>query len=341
MTLFGQEIAAGEKRYFSVDAGSYANRAEIPMPVIALRGARPGPTLWITGTVHGEELNGSAAAWEVIRELAPADLAGTLIVTPIANPLAYADRVKISQIDYLDMDTAFPGTTTGTWTQRIAHLLYTEIKKHADALLSFHALAPRHLAKPYTVSKLVPGTGAVPETVARARQLALAFGVEANCSVDLSTASGELPGVMSGALDITCIADGIPAFMAEMGCSSLLESESIEAAKRGVYNVMKVLGMFAGSVRRCENQLLITKRKFIRADRGGLVRAVHGAPGDILKAGCLLAETHFFGEEVERVHLAEDCYVIAARRHPVIHTGERYAFVGTSWERADTAFLDS
>ena len=44
-----------------------------------------------------------------------------------------------------------------------------------------------------------------------------AFGVVTNCVVDLRGDTNELPGVTSGALDITCMKDGIPAFMGEMG----------------------------------------------------------------------------------------------------------------------------
>lgn len=92
----------------------------------------------MNGTVHGDELNGSYAAWELSRELDPEKMSGTFIVTPICNPIAFEARNKISAIDSMDMDTAFPGDPKGMLTQRIAYVIYEEIRKHAKALISFH-----------------------------------------------------------------------------------------------------------------------------------------------------------------------------------------------------------
>lgn len=330
MEIFGQSVARGEKKFFSVPVGSYANGAEAQLPVIVVRGNTEGPVFWISGEVHGEELNGSIAAWEFLRSLSPSDLKGTVIATPVANPLALSDRNKISFIDYLDMDTTFPGNPTGTWTQRIAGILFQEMAKHANYVLSFHTLAPRHFAKPYTVSKIVPD---VPEEICRMSQkLAVAFGVEANCSVDLRTAAGELPGVTSGAMDILCMQKGIPAFMAEMGCASSIERSSIEEAKRGMINVLSLVGMLSASRKAVQKQLLITKRGFLRSPRGGMLEDRIVDPGDIVRKGEVYARVHFFGDMVEEYSAPCDFYVIAARKHPVIQTGERFVFVGTEWK---------
>lgn len=330
MHIFGKEIPIGQKVFFSVPAGSYGNGAEIFLPVIVVRGKEPGPVFWINGEVHGEELNGSIAAWEILKDFPAENLRGTIVATPIANPLALAERNKVSSIDNLDMDTAFPGKETGTWTQRIANILFAEIIEHADYVLSFHTLAPRHLAKPYTVSKIVPGVSK--DICMMSRKLAFVFGVEANCSIDLSTADGELPGVMSGALDILCMQHGIPAFMAEMGCASLIERSSIESAKRGIRNVLSYLKMADCERVSAETQILITKRSFIRSPKGGLLVDCLLKPGDRVRKGELIAQTHFFGEKVNSYFAPEDLYIIAARKHPVIHTGERFVFVGTEWK---------
>lgn len=73
-----------------------------------------------------------------------------------------------------------------------------------------------------------------------------AFGVRTNCLVNLARAAGELPGVTSGALDITCMKDGIPAFMGEMGQGGKIEKPYVNAAKEGILNVMIYLGMLSG-----------------------------------------------------------------------------------------------
>lgn len=328
LTIFEQSIKDGEKYFFTVPVGELAHRAEIQFPVIVVAGKKPGPTLWVNGTVHGDELNGSYAAWELARELDTTELSGVLVVTPVCNPVAFECRNKISDLDFMDMDTAFPGDPQGMLSQRIAHILYQEIKSHADALISFHTMATPYRANPYSVRKIVPG---VSEKVNRtAEEMQRAFGVVTNCLVDLCSGVNELPGVTSGALDITCLKDGIPAFMGEMGQGGKLEDLYINAAKRGISNVMRYWHMLPGEIQQPGRKVLISSRRFLRSDRGGLMRMAV-APGQEVKAGESLLYFHYYGNEVESYPAKSDCYIIGIRDNPVINTGDRVAFVGTKW----------
>lgn len=326
--VFGHPVKEGEKSFFTVPVGELAHRAEIQFPVIAVVGQKPGPVLWINGTVHGDELNGSYAAWELAKELDPAALSGTLIVTPVCNPAAFESRNKISDLDFMDMDTAFPGDSKGMLSQRIADILYREIKAHANALISFHTMATPYRANPYSVRKIVPGGSETVNQTAEGMQRA--FGVITNCLVDLRSSVNELPGVTSGALDITCLKDGIPAFMGEMGQGGKLEDRYIQAAKQGIRNVMCYLHMLSGEPISPEHRVLITSRRFLRSDRGGLMR-MDVTPGQEVKAGENLLHFHYYGDQVETYQAETDCYIIGIRENPVINTGDRVAFVGTKW----------
>lgn len=328
MTVFGHKVEMGQKAYFTVPVAELSHMAEIQIPVIVVSGTQAGPVLWVNGTVHGDELNGSYGAWELSGELNPEELKGTLIVTPICNPIAFENRNKISAVDSMDMDTAFPGDPEGMMTQRIAYKIYQEIKKNASALISFHTLATPYKANPYSVRKIVPGVSSSVNQIAEEMQRA--FGVTANCLVDLTSATNELPGVTSGALDITCLKDGIPAFMGEIGQGGKIEDIYVDVAKKGIRNVMIYLNMLEGDIVKPQQQLLITKRKFLRSNRGGLMRA-NVSPGTEVKAGTSLVTTHYYGYEVEEFPAKTDCYIIGIRENPVVSEGDRLAFVGTEW----------
>ncbi len=326
--VFNHEIKEGERAYFTVPAGELAHKAVVQLPVIVVAGKKEGPVLWINGTVHGDELNGSYAAWELSGEIDPEQLSGTLVVTPICNPIAFECRNKISAIDNMDMDTAFPGDPEGMMTQRIAHLIYREIKANAGAVISFHTMATPYRADPYSVRKIIPGVSDSVNEVSEGMQRA--FGVVTNCVVDLRGDTNELPGVTSGALDITCMKDGIPAFMGEMGQGGKVETEYVEAAKKGILNVMRYLKMLDGPVEKPGRQVLITKRRFLRSDKGGMIR-MNVKSGDEVKAGESLLNLHYYGDEMESYPARTDCYVIGVRENPVVSTGDRVAFVGTEW----------
>ena len=66
--VFGHQVNPGEKAYFTVPVGQLSHQAVIEIPVIVVVGKKEGTVLWVNGTVHGDELNGSYAAWELSRE---------------------------------------------------------------------------------------------------------------------------------------------------------------------------------------------------------------------------------------------------------------------------------
>lgn len=329
-TFFGITPEKGEKYFRSIPVGTLASGAQVNIPFMLLRGVEDGPVFWINGAVHGAELNGSVGAWELFREIDPQELNGTLAITPVANALGFQRRDKISDLDFQDMDTSFPGKPDGTFTERIAYVIYSQIKENADCLLSFHTMGPQWTAVPYTVSKIVPG--ADEDVVKQSQKLALAYGQEVNCFLDLANASGELPGVTRGALDITCILDHIPAFMAEMGGGGRVQRENVELAKQGIRNVMAYLGMLKGRKAPAPiKRRIITRRTFTRGDGAGMyIPAV--VPGETMTGGGVQGHIHYFGRELQECRLyQENIFFIGVRFNPVVNTGDPLSFVGTEW----------
>jgi len=116
--------------------GTMASGAEIAIPYVALKGANPGPCLWINGQVHGNEINGIFAALDFFNELDPTKLSGSLVVTATDNPLALDARQKFAPLDDLDLDQSYPGRSDGFTTEQLAHALFTEVKAAASAVIN-------------------------------------------------------------------------------------------------------------------------------------------------------------------------------------------------------------
>src|SRR5215212_10430437 len=53
----------------------------IQLPLTLIHGARPGPTLLVTGGIHGGEYPGIEAAIQLARALDPAEMSGSAIVS--------------------------------------------------------------------------------------------------------------------------------------------------------------------------------------------------------------------------------------------------------------------
>ncbi|MDW7660590.1 MAG: M14 family metallopeptidase [Bacillota bacterium] len=332
LRIFEFEINNGEKKSKMIPVGSYSNGSIVYIPVMVLCGKNQGSTLWITGAVHGDELNGSQAMWELFKTISPNSLYGNIIITPIANPLALLNREKISNIDYLDMDQVFPGDPNGLFTQRIAYRLFEEIKKHSDFLLSFHTLGSHYDAIPYTVSK--KANNLPQEIINKSRQMALDFGLETNCFVDLSSSKDELPGATTGALDVMCMQSGIPAFMAEVGSGGKIDGSFVSLAYECTMNLLASIGIIKKPCKKPLKQYAIKSRKFLRADMAGIIK-MNVSPGMNVSRGDEFYQTHYFSNEEFNAKFNEDSYIIATRINPVVSTGDRIAFVGTDWETLD------
>ena len=329
MKIFHLEPRPGQKTHGMVQVGELPFGSPISLPVMILRGERPGPVLWICGNVHGDELNGPLAMMELYRELDPVGVRGTLVLTPLLNAPAFMDRAKMAIMDRLDMDTVFPGDPNGLQAERTASVLFEEIVRHADAVINLHTHNTRFTAVPYTNIKIVPG--AAPEVTTKAHDMAAAFGAGVICRIDLNKADGELPGVTRGALDICCLAQGIPAVMAELGSGGRSEQRNIALAKLGIINVMKLMGMRPGERQCPAKQLVISRRGFLRANRGGYVQVL-ARLGAIHPKAAPYARLFNWWEDLDAPCLDDDVYVIAVRVNPLVATGEKIIMVGQEWK---------
>jgi predicted deacylase len=119
----------------SVHRSAYGHIA-IPIAV-AKNGA--GPTVLLTGGVHGDEYEGPVALARLIRELDLSKLSGRLIVVPAVNYPAFVAGTRTSPIDNINLNRTFPGKRNGTATEMIAHYVTTELLPRADYLFDFHA----------------------------------------------------------------------------------------------------------------------------------------------------------------------------------------------------------
>lgn len=313
-----------------IHVGELALGASVDIPVLIVRGMKDGPTFWLNGAVHGDEINGFMAAKMLAKSLDVERLRGTVVATPLSNPLAVQWRNKINPYDFLDMDQQFPGSPVGQYTQRAAHALFSEVKANADCLVNFHTVATQFTAKPYTVFKIAPSLK--PDVREKIESMTLAFGAHANCRVDLATASGEIPGGVAGGLDIQCALQGIPAFMAEIGSGGKFEADNIAFAVKGLRNIMASLGMIDAPYEAPSGQILVTKRAFLYCTQAGFL-SMEAAPGDILAAGSCIARIEDLWDERESVTVGGKSYVLMSRVNPVVHTGDRVAFLGLEWQQ--------
>jgi len=309
--------------------GGMASGGVITVPYLLVKGARPGPCLWVSGNVHGDEINGTLTAIRLHQRVDPAGMAGSLVVVPTSNPLAFDAREKHTPQDGLDLDQSFPGRSDGMITERLAAVLFGEIGECADVVVSLHSIGWVMQSRPYAVYKLHPnGKVAEPDLLG----CIACFETSLACCMQVSPGQGELPGNVAGALDYQCLALGKRAFMLEVGSARRLQEDLVDQALAGFERLLIHLGMTAGTPRRPATLRRVTRRAQATGTRAGIFRPL-AAPGAVVPAGTPLAEIiDLLGEVVEQVRFEQDVIVIGIRAEPVVHLGDRTVFVATAWD---------
>lgn len=109
---------------------------QIPITVVA---NGEGPTLLFTAGSHGDEYEGQIALLKAARWLQPEMVRGRVILLPSLNHPAVLAASRLSPIDGLNMNRAFPGRRDGTVTQMIAHYVYHQLLPLADVVVDLHS----------------------------------------------------------------------------------------------------------------------------------------------------------------------------------------------------------
>lgn len=86
----------------------------VEIPVVVIRNGT-GPTVLLTGGVHGDEYEGPIALSELSRTLDPAEVQGRVVIMPAVNVPAVLADTRLSPFDNRGMNRSFPSNPRGTF----------------------------------------------------------------------------------------------------------------------------------------------------------------------------------------------------------------------------------
>ena len=116
------EIAAGTRKTVELPISVLANHTPISLPVHVIHGTKPGPALFISGVVHGDEILGVEIVRRVVGHSALKELTGTLLAVPIVNTFGFLNHSRYMP-DRRDLNRSFPGSDHGSLASLLADLL--------------------------------------------------------------------------------------------------------------------------------------------------------------------------------------------------------------------------
>jgi predicted deacylase len=299
--LGGISILPGERGDLRVKISELYTAVPVMIPLTIVNGATPGPRLFVTAAIHGNETNGIEMVRRIRADVDPLKLRGVLLLVAIANPIAFMNMNR-DLPDGRDLNRFFPGRAEGSMASHIAAALFNKVIKRADFGIDLHTAAAGRTNLPHVRADL-----GFPQV----RRLASAFG----CEVVF-----DMPGE-KGMLRHAATKLGIPTIVYEAGEPMKFQQNLIARGVTGIRNVMAELGMYEFARESPPFQVIIDDHKWIRAQRGGILM-MQIKPGDLVEKGDVLAvHTKPFGAEVMRLKAPYSGLVVGTTTMPMAIPG--------------------
>src|SRR5919112_1997716 len=129
-------VALGETAELRLRVAESYAAEPVTVPITVVRGA-PGPTLFVTATVHGDELNGVGILRALLNDTDFSGLRGTMIAVPVVNVPGFLVQDRRLP-DRRDLNRSFPGSPKGSLTARLADMLFRQVIRQSDFGLDLH-----------------------------------------------------------------------------------------------------------------------------------------------------------------------------------------------------------
>ncbi|MBD2857948.1 succinylglutamate desuccinylase/aspartoacylase family protein [Spongiibacter sp. KMU-158] len=239
-----------------------------PAPVLVVNGKYAGPTLCLTGAIHGDELNGIEIIRRVVYDLDPKSLKGRIIAVPIVNLQGFREGSRYLP-DRRDLNRFFPGDVKGSLASRIAHSLFYKVIKQCDYLVDVHTGSMLRDNLPQVRADMLN------ESVANFAKLI--------DNVAIVHSKGD-----SGMLRVAAVAENIPSLTLEVGESLRIQEDQIKAGVTASQTLLERLGMYRYFGVWGKPTPVFYQSEWIRAPRGGILFS-NTRLGDVVKVDQKLA----------------------------------------------------
>ncbi len=319
----GISIEPGERGLVDLPVSKLSNHTPVTLPVHVLHGSLPGPAMFVTAAIHGDELNGVEIIRRTLRILKPGNIRGTLLCVPVVNAYGFIGRSRYLP-DRRDLNRSFPGSPNGSLAARLANLLLTEVVRRCQIGIDLHTAAVHRVNLPQIRSDFARRP--------RCRELSEAFG----CQVVLESPE------RTGSLRKAARDAGVDVLVYEGGEGLRFDEFAIAAGVDGIANVMLRIGMLElpdgaeppppDPDRRWP--VFVNSSKWVRAPEGGVLRTTKRI-GDAVSEGDIIGYVaNPYEDEDVAVRSPRRGLIIGRTTLPIVNMGDALFHIAWSQELA-------
>lgn len=306
-----ETVPPGTRAHLEIPVARLFTGNWLALPVAVLNGRAAGPRLWLSATIHGDELNGLEIIRRVLREIDPLKLHGTVIAVPVVNVFGFVEQDRYLP-DRRDLNRSFPGSPNGSLAARLAHLFVEEVVRKCQYGLDFHTGSLHRENLPQIRALLED-----PET----RRLAEAFGAPFMYQA----------APIRGTLRSAAVRLGVRCLVYEGGEPMRFNHDAITCGVLGTLRMMNALDMWRFDEADPPSTFEATSTRWIRASRSGILH-LSTALGQRVEKRQILAQiaVDFLTTKSRAVRAPHDGMVIAHTNNPLVNQGDALIHLATA-----------
>jgi len=299
----GETVGVGQRSRLELPVARLPTGTALDLSVQVVHGGRPGPAVWLSGAMHGDELDGIEIIRQVLAALEPERLAGTVLAVPVVNLYGALNESRYLP-DRRDLNRSFPGSARGSMASQLAHLLMREVVSRCGYGIDFHCGSDDRDNLPQIRAEL---------SDEETRELARAFGAPVMIA-------GKPP---DGSLRKAALRAGARTLLYEGGEASRFTPAAIDVGVAGTRRVLAMLGMVddGGTAAPAETGCA-SGTTWLRAPRSGVCRMEVDLGQRLRKRERVAVIRDVLGERSAEVRAREEGIVIGRRVNPLVYRGE-------------------
>lgn len=315
LVLNGTEVPPGTRMTVRVPVARRYTAGEVHLPVSVIHGRKPGPRLFVSAAIHGDEINGVEIIRRLLLRPGLDKLRGALLAIPIVNVYGFIAQTRYLP-DRRDLNRCFPGSSTGSLGARLADTFMKQVVANCTHGIDLHT-GSLHRTNLPQVRVALDRPGAEP--------VARSFGAPVILDA----------GLRKGSLRHAVHKLGLPMIVYEAGEALRFDEVAIRAGMRGVLSVMRELDMLppVRTKHRKVDPFVAHGSMWVRAPESGIL-ATRIKLGARVKVGESLGTiSDPLAEDVEPVTSPCDGVLIGRTNIPLVNEGDALFHVAV-FERA-------
>jgi hypothetical protein len=314
-------VEAGTRALVDLPVSRLSNNTPVTLPVHVLHGTRPGPTMFLSAAIHGDELNGVEIIRRVMRLVQPGNINGTLLCVPVVNAFGFIGRSRYLP-DRRDLNRSFPGSAGGSLAGRLAHLFLKEVVSRSQLGIDLHTAAIHRVNLPQIRCQFINNP--------RLKALSEAFGA------DVVLESPERPG----SLRRSAREAGVDVLVYEGGEGLRFDEFAITAGVDGIARVMLKAGLLElpdGAEQHPASApprmtVMANASKWVRAPEGGVLRTTKRIGDAVSEREAIGAVVNPYDDSAVDVRSPRRGIIIGRTTLPIVNMGDALFHIAWSEE---------